>query len=252
MHKALIVDDEVPVRVAISKLGDWKKWHIETPLLYAENGREALNVLMELRPCLVFIDMQMPVMNGKEFMKKARELAADLPLGFIIMSGYDTFDYARAGIRFGAMDYLLKPVAADELNEAIGRAMQSLFPEEAYGYSQNTKQPEFSADEVTELVHTAIETRYSESLRIQDFADHYFFSREYLSRLFKSRYGIGIYEYLTQVRMERAMSLLADPENGISDIALRIGFSDAGYFSKAFRAFTGQTPSEYRRDHVGK
>jgi two-component system response regulator YesN len=103
---------------------------------------------------------------------------------------------------------------------------------------------------VTEFFHTEIETRYSENLKIQEFADKYFFSREYLSRLFKNRYGIGIYEYLTKVCMDRAKSLLADPEVGISDIAVRIGFSDAGYFSKAFRAYTGQTPSEYRREHA--
>ena len=252
MHKALIVDDEIPVRVAVTKLGNWKKWHIETPILYAENGKEALKVLMEVHPCLVFVDMQMPIMNGVQFMERARELAPDLSCRFIIVSGYDTFDYAKAGIRYGATDYLLKPVVADELNEAIGRAMQGLFPSEDFGDSQEKKQSEFSADEVTELVHTAIETRYSENLKIQEFADKYYFSREYLSRLFKNRYGIGIYEYLTKVRMDRAKSLLADPEVGISDIAVRIGFSDAGYFSKAFRAYTGQTqtPSEYRREHA--
>lgn len=252
MHKALIVDDEVPVRVAITKLGDWKKWHIETPLLYAENGKEALKILMEVRPCLVFVDMQMPVMNGTQFMQQARELAPDLSCRFVIVSGYDTFDYAKAGIRFGAIDYLLKPVVADELNDAVGRAMQELFPGEDFGDHLEKEQPEFSADEVIELVHTAIETRYSENLKIQDFADQYYFSREYLSRLFKTRYGIGIYEYLTKVRMDRAKSLLSDPEVGISDIAVRIGFSDAGYFSKAFRAYTGQTPSEYRRAHSQK
>ena len=208
MHKALIVDDEIPVRVAVTKLGNWKKWHIETPILYAENGKEALKVLMEVHPCLVFVDMQMPIMNGVQFMERARELAPDLSCRFIIVSGYDTFDYAKAGIRYGATDYLLKPVVADELNEAIGRAMQGLFPSEDFGDSQEKKQSEFSADEVTELVHTAIETRYSENLKIQEFADKYYFSREYLSRLFKNRYGIGIYEYLTKVRMDRAKSLL--------------------------------------------
>ena len=174
MHKALIVDDEIPVRVAVTKLGNWKKWHIETPILYAENGKEALKVLMEVHPCLVFVDMQMPIMNGVQFMERARELAPDLSCRFIIVSGYDTFDYAKAGIRYGATDYLLKPVVADELNEAIGRAMQGLFPSEDFGDSQEKKQSEFSADEVTELVHTAIETRYSENLKIQEFADKYY------------------------------------------------------------------------------
>ena len=78
------------------------------------------------------------------------------------------------------------------------------------------------------------------------FADRYFFSHEYLSRLFKSTYHLGISEYLTSVRMERAASLLKDPAIRITEIASRVGYPDNTYFSKAFRNYFGVSPSEYR------
>lgn len=252
MYKVLIVDDEKPVRIAISKLGKWSKWHIEEPL-FAENGKEALRLLTETHPSIVFVDMQMPVMSGTEFLRQARKLVPDSPDSktvFVVISGYDEFQYARDALHYGAMDYLLKPVVADELNAVIGRAMKKLYPDAYYGQDNQEGKQTLGASEVTQLIHETIETHYSDNIRIQDFADKYYFSREYLSRLFKTEYGTGIYEYLTQVRMSRAEELLADPSVSIAEIASRIGFSDSNYFSKAFRTWSGMSPSDWRKAHI--
>lgn len=251
MHKVLIVDDEKPVRIAIAKLGKWNHWNIAPPV-YAENGQEALHTMVEIHPSIVFVDMQMPIMNGVEFLKRASSLCPDGKCIFIVISGYDDFTYARDAMHYGAKDYLLKPVVADELNIAIERAMKALYPEEDFAIASSAAPPEMTVDEVVDLIYNTINTRYSENIRISDFAERYFFSREYLSRQFKAKYGTGIYEYLTGVRMKRACELLKDSEVSISDIAARVGFTDSNYFSKAFHAYTGSTPSEYRRgEHPG-
>lgn len=255
MHKVLIVDDELPVRIAIRKLGNWGKWHVDE-ILEAENGKDALTTLMEVHPSIVFVDMQMPVMSGSQFLERASRMTAgtasnSVPTSaFIVVSGYDDFQYARDALHFGAMDYLLKPVVPEELDAAIGRAMKKLYPTEDFSTPESDgKAGTMSAAEVIRLIHDTIDTRYTENLKIQDFADRYFFTREYLSRLFKTEYGTGIYEYLTSVRMKRAEELLADPSVSIADIAARVGFSDSNYFSKAFRTWSGMTPSEWRKSH---
>lgn len=251
MHKVLIVDDEKPVRIAISKLGAWSRWHIEPPV-YAQNGKEALSTMLEIHPSIVFVDMQMPVMDGTEFLKNANELAGkrEFPFKIIVISGYDDFRYAQDAIRYGAIDYLLKPVEPDKLNAAIERAMKTLYPEEDFDAEDDDVSAELSASEVVELIHETIELHYPDNIRIQDFSEKYFFSKEYLSRLFKVRYGIGIYEYLTSVRMKRAEELLCDPGISIADISGRTGFADSNYFSKAFRTYSGMTPSDYRKQHT--
>ena len=241
LHKALIIDDERPVRIAIQKLGSWSHYNLEKPL-ECENGAEGLKLMRELHPCLVFVDMQMPVMTGTEFLKKACNEFKDT--AYIVVSGYDDFSYAQSALRYGAMDYILKPVVETELNASIESAMKKLFPDEVFGMES---EPSLSAEEVVEMIRDTIEKNYSVSIRISDFSDRYYFSREYLSKLFKQKYGLGIYEYLTNVRMERARELLSTSDTRIRDISLRVGFADTNYFSKAFRNYTGKTPSEFRK-----
>ena len=72
MYKALIIDDEKPVQIAIQKLGHWKYYHTDPPHL-AVNGKDALNAMREFHPDLVFVDMNMPVMDGASFLMKASQ-----------------------------------------------------------------------------------------------------------------------------------------------------------------------------------
>ena len=59
MYKALIIDDEKPVRIAISKLGAWSRFHLEIPAC-AENGKQALTLMRELSPSIVFVSSMKP------------------------------------------------------------------------------------------------------------------------------------------------------------------------------------------------
>ncbi|MBQ6407773.1 MAG: helix-turn-helix domain-containing protein [Butyrivibrio sp.] len=245
MHRTLIIDDEQPVRIAISKLGNWDKYHLEKPE-YAENGRDGLKALRELRPEIVFLDMQMPMMNGMEFLEKAQ---GDLEkCAIIVISGYDDFCYTRSAVRHGAVDYLLKPVAEDELNAAIENALKKLHPVDDFSGAEHTEDNQ-KAEEVIVKIKDFIDSHYSETIRLSDFAEQYFFSGEYLSKLFKLHYGVNIYEYLQEVRMERAKELLTKTDVKVQDVAQRVGYSDTNYFSKAFRNYTGRSPKEWR--HCG-
>ena len=66
MFRALIIDDEKPARTAISALGAWSVYGIEPPFT-ATNGKDGLKAMRELQPDIVFIDMEMPVMDGIQF-----------------------------------------------------------------------------------------------------------------------------------------------------------------------------------------
>jgi two-component system response regulator YesN len=122
MYKALIIDDEKPVRVAITALAEWDKWDIEEPET-AVNGKDALEKLHRLNVDIVFVDMNMPIMNGIQFMDRVSVEFPDIK--FIVISGYSDFQYAHSAIRHRAVDYLLKPIVADDLNEALRKAVSS-------------------------------------------------------------------------------------------------------------------------------
>ncbi len=246
MYRSLIIDDEKPVRIAVNKLGHWKKYGIEPPVM-ANNGKDGLNAMREIRPEIVFVDMNMPVMDGCSFLELA---SAEFPESqFIIVSGYDDFSYARHAMRYGACDYLLKPVVEEELNTAIENAILKIDPTAVFDHeASSAAEQDITPEEVIEIIKQYADSNYCQNFKITMFEEKYFFSITYLTKLFHARYGYTIYEYVLKLRMERAAELLRKPDIKIQDIAERLGYADNHYFSKAFRNYYGKSPSQYRKE----
>lgn len=118
--KALIVDDEYHVFQAVQILVEWGKYGV-IELLYADNGVEALKIMEEKKPELVFTDMQMPEMSGEEFLKQLRDKGFTCQV--IAISGYNDFRYMKALIQASGIDYILKPINKSELIAAVERAI---------------------------------------------------------------------------------------------------------------------------------
>lgn len=113
--KTLIVDDEpIARRVLREELEDLPGIEIVGE---AEHGREALERIAELKPDLVFLDLQMPVMGGFEVVRKLG--GGHLPV-IVIVTAFD--EHAIAAFDAGAVDYLLKPVSETRLRVAVERA----------------------------------------------------------------------------------------------------------------------------------
>ena len=74
----------------------------------ASNGKQALNVLRSEKIDFLLTDIKMPLMDGLELAKKAREEYPELPI--VIFSGYSDFSFAQEAIHYGVRDYVLKPV----------------------------------------------------------------------------------------------------------------------------------------------
>lgn len=123
MYSLLIVDDENIIRkglrVIIDDLGFSFREVVE-----AENGVQALAIYEKHKPDIIIVDIQMPHMDGIEFLKKIRDIGADSRV--IIFSGYSEFEYAREAIRFKVTEYLLKPIKRQDLEAALKRALDDL------------------------------------------------------------------------------------------------------------------------------
>lgn len=125
--KALIVDDELHVRQAIRILVEWEKFEINS-LLEASNVEEAIQIIQKEKPEIVFTDMSMPNRNGDVLLKYVYE---NLPHAkTIVISGYDDFEYVRHSVKYGSVDYLLKPIEEEELIEAVQKAVEGYREEE--------------------------------------------------------------------------------------------------------------------------
>ena len=113
MLKVMLVDDEPYIVEGLKVLIDWEKENFEI-VKVAENGIEALDYLRENTVDLIIADIRMPLMTGLELLEKIKEEAVS-DAYFVILSGYNDFQYARESMRLGCMDYLLKPIKKDEL-----------------------------------------------------------------------------------------------------------------------------------------
>lgn len=95
-----------------------------------------------------------------------------------------------------------------------------------------------------------MEENHPNELSLEDVAHQVYLSPCYFSRLFKQVKGWSFSEYLTQIRMEEARRLLVNTDFQVSEIASRVGYRDARYFSQVFKRNEGCTPISYRRDNI--
>ncbi len=114
MIKILIVDDEVAAGNILKVLIE-KHIAVKTEIQYCNSAKDALELLRSFNPTLVMLDIEMPNMNGFDFLNMASDGSFDI----IFTTAYDR--YAIKAIRFSALDYLLKPVDILELQNAINR-----------------------------------------------------------------------------------------------------------------------------------
>jgi len=123
MYKLLIADDEPWLRKRLMLTIDWEKLGI-SELFEAEDGAAAFALAIAHEPDIIITDIEMPELSGIDLMKTLNESA--LFPQIILISGYNEFEYARSAVRFGAVDYLLKPIGEDDLKRAVSKCIASL------------------------------------------------------------------------------------------------------------------------------
>lgn len=133
--RILIVEDEIRIRNGMANLIEQHTDH--TVVGEARNGQEGLEMALLCTPDLIITDIRMPVMDGLEMMRKLRE--QDEGWHFVILSGYSEFEYAKKAIQYGADDYLIKPLAPDDVMNLLDSIQQKIKKESL----KNQEKPEY-------------------------------------------------------------------------------------------------------------
>lgn len=124
--KIAIVDDEALERKALRKMICDHLSNMEV-IAEAANGREAVEIANKYKPDVMLIDIKMPGIDGLEAIELIRRKHSDMK--FIIVSAFDTFDYAKQAMRQGVKEYLLKPSRREEVIGALRRVHDELMEE---------------------------------------------------------------------------------------------------------------------------
>ena len=241
--KVLLVDDEIMIREGFKQLFDWEAHDCQV-VGEAADGMEALAQIDTLRPDIVIMDINLPIMNGLKVIQLSRIKHPDT--AFVIVSGYDDFSYCQQALRLQITDYILKPVNYEEFGSCIDKLKISLFERRLSSAASEAKQEERTIAGLTRY----LQEHLAQEVSLSVLAEHFHLNPQYISQLFKSEIGVNFLAYLTSIRMEKAKRLLLTTPLSIAEVAEQSGYGDYRVFTKVFKKNEGITPSQYRRDFL--
>lgn len=245
MCNIIICDDEPTIRNGLKHLIESSNEKLKVIGL-AANGFEACNIITENKPEIVLMDINMPGINGLDVIK---EMSVASPFTkFIIISGYDEFQYAQKAIKLKAFDYLLKPIDKNNLFVVIENAINTYAKEKKAFKDENLPEENLClAEEAMKLIYK----NYSDSeLTLKSIASQLHVSESYLTRIIKKKANTSFTELLTKVRMEASISLILSNTSLTSlEISERAGYKSQHYFCKVFKDYTGMSPTAYKKHY---
>ncbi|MBL8491220.1 MAG: response regulator [Rhodocyclaceae bacterium] len=245
----LIIDDQPEsIALLISYLE-----HREMDIRVAMDGRDGIEKAKAGRPDLVLLDIAMPGMDGFSVCEalKGNPVTADIPIVFLSASG--AIDDKLKGFALGAVDYITKPFAEDEVLARVGVHLHTR-------YRIARLETMVGQRAVAEAVHAEsqdercfrsaldiLEQRLAFPPSLQDLARELGISDRKLTELFRDRVGMTATDYFSELRLETAKRLLAATDTQVQLVADRVGYRNPGDFTRAFRRRFGVGPREYRQ-----
>lgn len=238
----MVIDDELSARRLLQESIDWNSLNMEV-VGEAESGIEAINIIDDLQPDIVFVDISMPFMNGIEFTKLVTQRYENLII--IILTAFDDFEYARECIRLPVVEYMLKPIVRKEITEVLTRIKEKL---DRQNPDARENGPEIAPSAIEQIMKYLQENFTDSGINLTSVAQHFGFNSCYLSRKFKQETGTSFTEFLIECRMERAIELSG---TGLKMFctANEVGIPDPNYFGRCFKKYTGISYSEYAASH---
>lgn len=125
--KVYLLEDEEWIRRGLKKMICWQQLDLQLAG-EAEDGRQAVEEILAMRPHILLSDIRVPVLSGLEVARQVRQVLPALRVIFI--SGYREFEYAQQAIDLGSVKYLLKPIDDKELNQALAQTATQIRREE--------------------------------------------------------------------------------------------------------------------------
>jgi YesN/AraC family two-component response regulator len=242
MYKLLICEDESLERKALNLLiqRHYRNIHL---VGYATTGFEAIKLAHQHLPDIILMDIDMPQCNGLDAQKK---ICRFLPnVNTVIITAYNDFTYAQQAIKCGVIDFLLKPIAPNDLYNCLDKILKSIQKTD----SASAVPPEYT--DYIQKILDYIDYHFLDDLNLSDLASKFNLNEKYLSRYFKQKMGTSFTEYIIKLKIERSKNMLEYSDAPIYEIAADLNFNDASYFTKVFQKKEGVSPSQYRKN-VGK
>lgn len=205
-------------------------------ILHAHDGFQALEILKNLHPDLILLDLIMPNLDGFGVLEALHTNKACQNIPVIVLTAQVLTDSDMARLNRGVLAVLEKGILSAE--ETLTHIVNVL---------NRTNRSGGATQKLVRQAMTFIHTNYTDPITRESLADHLSISENYLTNCFQKELGISPIAYINRYRVRQACALLEKGELNITEVAQAVGYSDHAYFSKVFQRELGISPSAYRR-----
>ncbi|HEY6915924.1 MAG TPA: ATP-binding protein, partial [Paludibacter sp.] len=242
----LIVEDNVDVRVYIKSL-----LNENFEIIEAANGQAGLLKAMKFVPELIISDVQMDVMDGFELCKQIKENLSTSHIPVILLTAYALDEQRAMGFESGADAYIPKPFNESLLKIRVRKLIENR--DRIKNYFQKNLTFGERKENVAEIDKTfinkfrkLIEERLIDSdLNVDEIGKSLGLSRVQLYRKIKSLTNYAPNELVRIIRLKASEQLLIATEKSVSEVAYDTGFSSPSYFTKCFKEYFNESPTDY-------
>lgn len=247
--KLLIIDDQPDsVALLLSYLGDR-----DLDIRVALDGADGLAKAALDRPDLILLDVTMPGMDGFAVCEQLKSAPATTAIPVLFLTASTAIEDKLRGFALGGADYITKPFSEEEV---IARVFVHLNTRlrferlEALAASQALESISDLTgrdDQLFSRVVAILQKRLAQPPTLADLTQELGVNERRLTELFRQRVGMTVFDYFAELRLETARRILEGSNLRVQVIAHRIGYSNAGDFTRAFRRRYGVSPREFRQ-----
>jgi len=245
MNRLILVDDE-PLTLQylehdIRQMN--KTWEVAGTF---QDGIEAYEWLLSNTVDLIITDIKMPGMTGLELCEKIVDMNPEQYI--VIISGYDEFEFAQEAISYGVKGYLLKPITIEKLETVLNKAQRYFENVHKSPGDSGAKPDPILENELIVKAKEYIRNNYKKPISLGEVAQELKVSANYLSTLFRQELCQSYINYLTTLRMEKAVEdINAHPRKKIYEVAQEVGYVSVKHFIHVFKKERGISPGEYQK-----
>lgn len=241
IYTLVVVEDEYEIRTGLVNCFPWGKMGF-TVVEEFENGGECFEYLCKNKVDTILCDIKMPVMSGIELAKKIFE--SNINTKVVIISGYTDFEYARQALRYGVKDYIVKPTKYNEIIDVFSRIKKELDNENTKEINNSYNNEIDQYNSIISIIEKYVDEHYSD-VTLEDVAKVVYMNPCYLSKYFKQKTGMNFSDYITEVRMKKAVEFLKNPLYKTYEISYMIGYKNPKNFTRAFKKYFKKSPREF-------
>lgn len=246
LQKILIVEDNSELREFLS---DYLSTGYQ--ILTAGSGFEGLKICESENPDLIISDVMMENMDGLQFCETIKSTPEISHIPVILMTALASVENKMTGYKVGADDYITKPFEPELLKIRVGNILENLKnARNGFAHNVNVSARELTISKIDEdfmqqIIDLLEKNLDNSGFDIESFCKNIGVSSSQLYRKIKSITGLSPNEFIRTYRLKKAAVLIQESNLNISEIAYKVGFNDALYFSKCFKKQFGTTPSLY-------